>query len=97
MQEFDPQISADDLQMLTAEGGAVVGVEFVGQPASAQGLAQAIQEKLDAFGRVELAVNTEPGVIVQQGEEERAQRGAIGELESGAVHAIGHPEHIGQG
>jgi hypothetical protein len=42
-------------------------------------------------------MRAKPGTIIQHGEEERALGRAIGQAQSGPVHGIGHPQHIGQG
>ena len=68
MDEFDAQIGANDLQVLTAETGPVIGVKFVGQPTGLNRLAQAIQEALRPLIWIELAMHTEAGVIIDQSE-----------------------------
>ncbi len=76
VEEFDAEIGADDLEVLGTEGGAVVGVELVGEAAGADRLAQAIQEAFEAFGGVELAVDAEVGPYMASAIQSRLGRGS---------------------
>jgi hypothetical protein len=75
----------------------IIGIEFIGQAAGLDGLAQRIQEALDPFVRIELRMGTEPAALIEEGEEESALALAGGKFEGRPVHAIGHPQQVGQG
>ena len=73
VEEFDAEIGADDLEVLAAEGGAIVGVEFGRQSAGGDGALEGVEEAFEPFGLVELAMDTKPGVIVEECKEVGAQ------------------------
>ncbi len=90
------QVGANGAQVLAAKSSAIVGVQFIEQPACQHGLAEAIQEVLESFAWIELGVDAEAGAIVQKGEEEGALGFAVGEFDGRTVHAIAHPQQVGQ-
>lgn len=76
-------------------GRAVVGHERAGQLAFLKGLAQPVTEFLGAFGPVPLGMATEPGTVVQLGEQQGIRPGAVGEQHAqGAVMKVQMPEGI---
>lgn len=97
VEEADAEVGADNAKVLAAKGGTIVGVQFFRQPAGEHGLAEAIQQVFESFAWIELGVDAEAGAIVQEGEEEGALGFAVRELDDRAVHAIAHPQQVGQG
>ena len=97
MAEAHAQIGADDLQMVTGEDFALVGVELFGEAAAGQALPEAIQKPAELFRVVILGVGNQPRTVVDQREEAGLDDFAAGQFEGGAEHHVGHPQLVGQG
>jgi hypothetical protein len=73
----------------------VVHVQTGGQTARGNGLAQAVQKRIQALVGIELPVRNEPAGVVQRGLQEHLPLTAAGPLHPGTEHQVGLPDLIG--
>ncbi len=97
MAEPDAEVGADDLQVVAGEDFALVGVELFGEAAPGQALPETVQEPAELLRLVILGVGDQARAVVQEREEPGVDDLALGQLERGSEHHVGHPQLVGQG
>ena len=97
MEESYAEVGADDVRVFANKGGAVVGVEFVGDAAAEDGLFEGVVEALGVFARVVGGVGDEATVVVDDDGEVGGDDLALAVGEFGSWAEVGHPEIVGKG
>ena len=94
MEESYAEVGADDVRVFANKGGAVVGVEFVGDAAAEDGLFEGVVEALGVFARVVGGVGDEATVVVDDDGEVGGDDLALAVGEFGSWAEVGHPEIV---
>jgi len=94
MDEADSEVGADDVSVFANEGGAVVGVELVGEASAANDFFEGVVEALRVFARVVGGVGYESAVVVDDESEVGREAFAFEGDEFRARAEVGHPEIV---
>src|SRR5258708_15052609 len=98
MEQTDAQVGAHDASMVISERAALVGVEFGGQAAAAQGFLEGLMEGLGVGSQEIRRIGNEPRVIVDDDTQERGDGlGPVGGAEVSAGGKVGHPQVVDKG
>ena len=97
MEKSDAEVGTDDVGVFADKRGSVVGVEFVGNASTKDGLLEGVMKALGVFARVVGGVCDEATVVIDEDGEVRGDDLALGTGEFGAGAEVGHPEVVGKG
>ena len=92
----DADGSGDARQLRRAIDLGVVHVEAGGDAAGGDGLAQAVQKRIQSLVGIELSVRDEAAGVIERGLEEDLHLAAAGALDPGAEEHVGLPDLIGE-